>query len=121
MRQTHSKFGSLGNRTTLRLLYYPVMTELKEGQIRLGEHTDYGTMTLLFQDQVGGLQVNVLQASLGIHYQLQESVITVIFLKYFTLKLRYLVRKKASYQRLLSKEQSWSTLLIYYNAGQMTN
>jgi isopenicillin N synthase-like dioxygenase len=40
------------------------MTELKEGQIRLGEHTDYGTMTLLFQDQVGGLQVNVPSHSL---------------------------------------------------------
>ena len=57
LRQTHSKFGSIENRTTLRLLYYPVMTELKKGQIRLGEHTDYGTITLLFQDQIGGLQV----------------------------------------------------------------
>jgi isopenicillin N synthase-like dioxygenase len=33
------------------------MTDLKEGQIRLGEHSDYGTITLLFQDQIGGLEV----------------------------------------------------------------
>ncbi|CAB4042505.1 UPF0676 -like [Paramuricea clavata] len=33
------------------------MTELKEGQIRLGEHSDYGTITLLFQDQSGGLEI----------------------------------------------------------------
>ena len=56
-RRTHAKFGRIENKTTLRLLYYPVMTELKKGQIRLGEHSDYGTITLLFQDQIGGLQV----------------------------------------------------------------
>ena len=33
------------------------MTDLQKGQIRLGEHSDYGTITLLFQDQVGGLEV----------------------------------------------------------------
>jgi isopenicillin N synthase-like dioxygenase len=26
--------------------------------IRCGEHTDYGSMTLLFQDDVGGLEVS---------------------------------------------------------------
>jgi len=44
----------------LRLLSYPqIKTELlkKEGQARAGAHTDYGTLTLLFQDSVGGLQV----------------------------------------------------------------
>ena len=45
---------------TLRLLYYPpVQKQLLDqpSQRRIGEHTDYGTITLLFQDSVGGLQV----------------------------------------------------------------
>ncbi|KAF2087367.1 Clavaminate synthase-like protein [Saccharata proteae CBS 121410] len=48
---------------TLRLLHYP---EVEKGvfkredgrvQVRAGEHTDYGSLTLLFQDDRGGLQV----------------------------------------------------------------
>ncbi|KAF8165484.1 Clavaminate synthase-like protein [Crassisporium funariophilum] len=44
----------------LRLLSYPpIKTNLleKEGQARAGAHSDYGTLTLLFQDSVGGLEV----------------------------------------------------------------
>ncbi|KAH8113446.1 Clavaminate synthase-like protein [Phellopilus nigrolimitatus] len=44
----------------LRLLSYPaIKTELlrREGQARAGAHSDYGTLTLLFQDSVGGLEV----------------------------------------------------------------
>ncbi|KIJ69981.1 hypothetical protein HYDPIDRAFT_171907 [Hydnomerulius pinastri MD-312] len=44
----------------LRLLSYPsIRTKLlsKEGQARAGAHSDYGTLTLLFQDSVGGLEV----------------------------------------------------------------
>jgi len=44
----------------LRLLSYPsIKTSLlnKEGQARTGAHSDYGTLTLLFQDGVGGLEV----------------------------------------------------------------
>lgn len=33
-------------------------SDIKQNQVRLGEHTDYGTITLLFQDDVGGLQVD---------------------------------------------------------------
>ena len=29
------------------------------GQLRCGVHTDYHTITLLFQDDVGGLEVNI--------------------------------------------------------------
>lgn len=43
---------------TLRLLHYPPMLQAPEpGQIRAGEHSDYGSVTLLFQDDVGGLEV----------------------------------------------------------------
>ncbi|KAF8969503.1 Clavaminate synthase-like protein [Flammula alnicola] len=44
----------------MRLLSYPpVKTGLlqHEGQARAGAHSDYGTLTLLFQDSVGGLEV----------------------------------------------------------------
>lgn len=43
---------------TLRLLHYPPLERTpKPGQVRAGEHCDYGSFTLLFQDEVGGLEV----------------------------------------------------------------
>jgi isopenicillin N synthase-like dioxygenase len=44
----------------LRLLHYPPVpkdTFQKPNTVRAGEHSDYGTITLLFQDTRGGLQV----------------------------------------------------------------
>ncbi|XP_039263008.2 uncharacterized protein LOC120339032 isoform X1 [Styela clava] len=58
--QCHSRIGKERNYTTLRSLYYPSVPEnadVKSNQIRLGEHSDFGTMTLLFQDDIGGLEV----------------------------------------------------------------
>ncbi len=43
---------------TFRALHYPpLQTPSKPGQVRAGEHSDYGSITLLFQDDVGGLEV----------------------------------------------------------------
>jgi len=50
-----------GGDNTLRLLHYPAVDKTvfvkNKGQVRAGEHTDYGSITLLFQDARGGLQV----------------------------------------------------------------
>ncbi|CAG7821077.1 unnamed protein product, partial [Allacma fusca] len=43
---------------TARTLYYPpVSDEVITGDIRCAPHTDYGLLTLLFQDDIGGLEV----------------------------------------------------------------
>lgn len=48
-----------GDNVTLRLLYYPSsgVPQHDPSQLGAGAHTDYGFMTLLFQHEVGGLQV----------------------------------------------------------------
>ncbi|MEO0349122.1 MAG: 2-oxoglutarate and iron-dependent oxygenase domain-containing protein [Cyanobacteria bacterium P01_A01_bin.15] len=46
------------NDYTLRLLHYPPLGVLPApGQLRAGAHSDYGSLTLLFQDSVGGLEI----------------------------------------------------------------
>ena len=46
---------------TLRLLHYPEVKKsvfaAQDGRVRAGAHSDYGSVTLLFQDDVGGLEV----------------------------------------------------------------
>lgn len=52
--------GTKNGTALLRFNYYPRITDIehiKAGQIRCGEHTDYGGITLLFQDDAGGLEV----------------------------------------------------------------
>ncbi|CAH3014092.1 unnamed protein product [Porites evermanni] len=54
------KTGTSEGCTQLRYNYYPMisdLSEIKPGQIRAGEHSDYGGITLLLQDDVGGLEV----------------------------------------------------------------
>jgi isopenicillin N synthase-like dioxygenase len=53
-----------GENVTLRFLHYPSMESplvddpvVDKGQLGAGEHTDYGMITLLFQRDVGGLEV----------------------------------------------------------------
>lgn len=59
-----SKCGHIGtkrNCTTLRTLYYPPLQsddEIEDMPMRCGEHSDYGAITLLFQDTTGGLEVS---------------------------------------------------------------
>ncbi|XP_062918028.1 uncharacterized protein LOC134353696 isoform X2 [Mobula hypostoma] len=55
----HQEMGNKANPTTLRAAYYPPIQKysLKGNQTRCGEHSDYGTFTLLFQDKSGGLEV----------------------------------------------------------------
>ncbi|RAH70342.1 isopenicillin N synthase family dioxygenase [Aspergillus aculeatinus CBS 121060] len=46
------------NTSELRLLHYPAIPARSMGSgKRIGEHSDFGTLTLLLQDSVGGLQV----------------------------------------------------------------
>ncbi|XP_067849602.1 uncharacterized protein si:dkey-10o6.2 isoform X2 [Heptranchias perlo] len=55
----HKMMGCNQNPTTLRASYYPPIqkSSVKEHQVRCGEHSDYGTFTLLFQDKSAGLEV----------------------------------------------------------------
>ena len=46
--------------TQMRVHNYPAMAPgsvIKPGQLRCGEHFDFGSITLLFADRPGGLQV----------------------------------------------------------------
>ena len=47
-----------GENVTLRFLHYPAGLPLRANeQLGAGAHTDYGAITLLFQDDVGGLEL----------------------------------------------------------------
>jgi isopenicillin N synthase-like dioxygenase len=47
-----------GENVTLRFLHYPAnLPSQSSTQLGAGEHTDYGSLTLLFQQEVGGLEV----------------------------------------------------------------
>ncbi|KAL4884493.1 Clavaminate synthase-like protein [Aspergillus karnatakaensis] len=46
------------NTSELRLVHYPpIPCNALKSNMRIGEHSDFGTLTLLLQDSVGGLQV----------------------------------------------------------------
>nr|QNN94287.1 EmeC [Acremonium sp.] len=47
------------NTSELRLNHYPACaaSQIRAGAMRISEHTDFGTVTLLFQDSQGGLEI----------------------------------------------------------------
>ncbi|XP_020902726.1 2-oxoglutarate-dependent dioxygenase gloC-like [Exaiptasia diaphana] len=56
--------GTKGNTSQFRINYYPKITDnlvIKPGQIRCGEHTDYGGISLLIQDEARGLEVGTVE------------------------------------------------------------
>ena len=56
-RNAHSLIGKDGNCSAVRTLYYkPILSEVKPGQVRLGEHADYGTATFCIQN-AGGMEI----------------------------------------------------------------
>jgi len=62
----HSRVLGGKNASALCTLYYPAMQGIPpEGHVRCSEHGDYGTFTLLFQDQYPGLRVRF--ANFGFH------------------------------------------------------
>ncbi|XP_064627921.1 uncharacterized protein LOC135487776 [Lineus longissimus] len=53
----HTKIGGPGSFCTLRLITYPpIGDDVTEGK-RCGLHSDYGTLSFMFQDSVGGLEL----------------------------------------------------------------
>ncbi len=63
----------------LRLLHYPATAPgtFSDGRARAGAHSDYGTVTFLFQDQRGGLQVEKADGSGWMHVEPMEGHIVV--------------------------------------------
>ena len=60
LRDAHHLMGKTGNCSAVRTLYYPPLPsddDIKPGQVRLGEHSDFGTASFTFQDNVGGLEM----------------------------------------------------------------
>ncbi|KAI9148327.1 2-oxoglutarate-Fe(II) type oxidoreductase ppzD [Paramyrothecium foliicola] len=60
------------NTSELRLNHYPKCqaSAVQEGAMRISEHTDFGTLTLLFQDSIGGLEIED-QSKLGTYFPVE--------------------------------------------------
>ena len=79
LRKCHSLIPHEGNHTALRTLYYPPLPEdISTIDTRLVEHSDYGSITLLFQDDVGGLQVQCTNGSYVEATPIQDTVLVNI-------------------------------------------
>lgn len=55
---TNLEDTSVPSLNTMRTLYYPPIENAELGVSRCSEHSDYGILTLLFQDSIGGLEVH---------------------------------------------------------------
>ena len=58
-RHQHMFHGVGKNHTIFRTLNYPSLadSDIQPGVVRCGAHSDYGSITLLLQDDMGGLEV----------------------------------------------------------------
>ena len=68
------------NHSTTRIIHYPAYDgPIKEGQKRIGEHSDYGTITLLWQmNDVPGLEVCDLEGVWhGVPYEKDSVVVNI--------------------------------------------
>jgi isopenicillin N synthase-like dioxygenase len=61
-RHQYMFYGADKNRTIFRSLYYPTLADrdIQPGVVRCGAHSDYGAITLLLQDDMGGLEVLII-------------------------------------------------------------
>ena len=61
----HSRVLGSNNASKIRSLFYPRIDsqDLKPGLVRCGEHSDYGTITFLYNDDLGGLEVRAVDGS----------------------------------------------------------
>jgi isopenicillin N synthase-like dioxygenase len=65
-----------GLNVTLRFLYYPAgLAPRDDRQLGAGAHTDYGSLTLLFQDSTGGLEVRDLQGNWQVAPPVRDCVV----------------------------------------------
>lgn len=65
-----------GEGVTLRFLHYPANLPRRTGaQLGAGEHTDYGSITLLLQDDVGGLEVQDVQGRWVAAPQVEDAIL----------------------------------------------
>lgn len=73
-RFTEAHQSSQPSGTTLRLLHYLPAQRSNDGEttIRAGRHSDYGSLTLLFQRSIGGLEVVDPQSYLSIDYERKD-------------------------------------------------
>ena len=71
--KAHSAYCPRGGKSfaTLRVNHYPELAEgeLKEDQVLCGEHADYGSVTFLIQDHVGGLEVRIFRKFTGVQLE----------------------------------------------------
>ena len=87
------------------------MSNVKPGQLRCGEHTDWGAITLLIQDDVGGLEVK--KATVNKAKQIK---IIVINKEMFLLPFRFISwgRLFFTYHLLLEMLEWTKTNTIYF-------
>ncbi|XP_064653247.1 uncharacterized protein LOC135503573 isoform X2 [Lineus longissimus] len=73
----HSKIGQPGNMTSLRFLKYPPIKEGVTSGQRLGAHKDFGTLTIMMQRDVGGLELQT-RSGEWVYVEPREGIFTLI-------------------------------------------